>query len=257
MDDRSLKVSMVGDGDVGKTCLWSVYVKNVFPSEHVFFKLKPFTIKSAPDILNWDHYSFRVEESNTFVELNGIVFNLNIWVTAKQDGNHHKLRSLFYANVTRQTPETNHTFEFTWWFAIPWIQTDAIILCYAVDNRSSFTNLTTKWIPELTKHCSNIPIVLVGNYPINLNSSILEILKKFNFFSTGTKLDTRKIEKRNDFSSNPNQISYSDGKKKKKEIGATSFVECSALDGTNVQVVFEEALQCAVGLCNKRRCAIL
>lgn len=52
-------------------------------------------------------------------------------------------------------------------------------------------------------------------------------------------------------------ISFLEGKKKKKEIGATTFVECSALNGTNVQVVFEEALERALGFHEKKRCSIL
>lgn len=38
-----------------------------------------------------------------------------------------------------------------------------IILCYGIDNRSSFENISNKWIPDL-KHlsCKPIPYILVG-----------------------------------------------------------------------------------------------
>ncbi len=42
-------------------------------------------------------------------------------------------------------------------------KTDVFLLCYAVNNRTSFNNVTSKWIPELKHHCPNAPIVLVGN----------------------------------------------------------------------------------------------
>jgi len=42
------------------------------------------------------------------------------------------------------------------------LQTDCFILCYAINNRASFANIETKWIPELKHHCPKAAIVLVG-----------------------------------------------------------------------------------------------
>lgn len=44
-------------------------------------------------------------------------------------------------------------------------QANAFILCYSIENRASFENIMTKWIPEL-KHIENwpIPFILVGEY---------------------------------------------------------------------------------------------
>jgi len=36
------------------------------------------------------------------------------------------------------------------------------VLCFAVNMKSSFANLTSKWLPELNTHAPGIPIILVG-----------------------------------------------------------------------------------------------
>lgn len=38
--------------------------------------------------------------------------------------------------------------------------TDVFILCYSMDNRTSFENIYSKWYPELSPY--NKPIILVG-----------------------------------------------------------------------------------------------
>ena len=74
----------------------------------------------------------------------------------------------------------------------------------------------------------------------------------------GTKVDTRKKEKSGIFVSirtssaldkhvvhhnnlNFRQVSFTLGQKKSKEVGAASFIECSALERTNVELVFQTA----------------
>ena len=41
-------------------------------------------------------------------------------------------------------------------------QTDAFLLCYSIDSRSSFHNIQTKWFPELQHFCPGTPILLVA-----------------------------------------------------------------------------------------------
>lgn len=40
--------------------------------------------------------------------------------------------------------------------------TDVFILCYSMDNRTSFENIFSKWYPELSPY--NKPIILVGKF---------------------------------------------------------------------------------------------
>jgi GTPase SAR1 family protein len=40
-------------------------------------------------------------------------------------------------------------------------QADLFLLCFAVDDRVSFENMETKWIPDLEEY-SDVPIILLG-----------------------------------------------------------------------------------------------
>ncbi len=92
-------------------------------------------------------------------------------------------------------------------------QTDCFLLCFGIDNKTSFTNIQTKWIPELKHYAQNTPIVLVG-----------------------TKLDSR-IEGADKF------VTKQVGEDLKVKIGAKSYVECNAVTGENLLKVFEEAVR--------------
>lgn len=82
-----------------------------------------------------------------------------------------------------------------------------------------------QWYPEVTHHCSNVPVMLVG-----------------------TKLDLREnketVEKLAEKGLSP--ISFTQGLKMQKDIAAVRYVECSALTGRGVKAVFDQAIQVAL-----------
>ena len=41
-------------------------------------------------------------------------------------------------------------------------KTDVFLICFAINNKTSFDNITDKWIPEIKKHCPDVPLVIVG-----------------------------------------------------------------------------------------------
>ena len=41
-------------------------------------------------------------------------------------------------------------------------QTDIFLVCFSIENRTSFENVPSKWLPEIEHHCPHVPIVLVG-----------------------------------------------------------------------------------------------
>jgi len=41
-------------------------------------------------------------------------------------------------------------------------QTDVFLICFSLINSSSYENVRAKWFPEITHHCPNTPIILVG-----------------------------------------------------------------------------------------------
>ena len=41
-------------------------------------------------------------------------------------------------------------------------QTDVFLICFSVTSPASFENVRAKWYPEVSHHCPNTPIILVG-----------------------------------------------------------------------------------------------
>ncbi|KAL5961371.1 hypothetical protein TSMEX_010907, partial [Taenia solium] len=103
------------------------------------------------------------------------------------------------------------------------------VLCFAVDLRSSFSNVANKWVQDIRAICATTPILLVG-----------------------CKTDVR-------LKPGMNSISYSEGKKLAKEIGAVQYVECSALTNDGLDDVFAKAALIGAGLLTKKRsrCSIM
>ena len=82
--------------------------------------------------------SFRIDKEETEITIGETNFTINL-VEPKTDEDSDRYRPFYYKN------------------------SKVIILCYAVDNRPSFENISNKWIPDL-KHlsCKPIPYILVG-----------------------------------------------------------------------------------------------
>jgi Ras-related C3 botulinum toxin substrate 1 len=85
--------------------------------------------------------------------------------------------------------------------------------------------VSSKWYPEVSHHCPQTPIILVG-----------------------TKLDLREdretIERLREKGQNP--ISFESGMAKAKEINAIKYLECSALTQKGLKNVFDEAIRAVI-----------
>merc|ERR1711928_138661 len=95
-------------------------------------------------------------------------------------------------------------------------QTDVFLVCFAVIAESSFKNVQQKWIPEITHHAPGVPIILIGT-----KSDLREDQETIN----GLK------------AKNLSMVA---------QIGATKYVECSALTQDKLKTVFDEAIRAAL-----------
>ena len=101
-------------------------------------------------------------------------------------------------------------------------QTDVFLICFSLVNPASIENVITKWVPEVRHHCQNAQIVLVG-------------------CKSDLQSDFESIEKLKEKRLAP--ITYSQGARLAKDIGAYKFLECSALTQKGVKQVFDEAIR--------------
>jgi len=173
---QDIKLMVVGDGSVGKTCLLISYTTNSFPGEYV------------PTV--FDNYT-----ANAIVEGNPV--NLGLWDTAGSE-EYDSLRPLSYPG------------------------TDVFLVCFSLFSPESFHNVYKKWIPEITEHAPDTPIIIVG-----------------------TKLDLRNKPEAISALKENNQepITEEMGRVLCSKIGAKRYLECSALTQEGLAKVFEEAVK--------------
>ena len=180
---ESVKLVVVGDGAVGKTCLLIAYTSNSFPKEYV------------PTV--FDNYSANVRVADKTV-------SLSLWDTAGQE-DYDRLRPLSYP------------------------QTDVFLICFSVISSTSFSNVKTKWWPEVTHHCATDNILV------------------------GTKLDLRedpeKLESLKEKGLSP--ITTEQGEQLAAEIKAVKYMECSALTQKGLKEVFDFAIKTVLLPANK------
>ncbi|KAL8565400.1 hypothetical protein ACOMHN_029094 [Nucella lapillus] len=173
---KTAKCVVVGDEEVGKTCLLICYTTNVFPRESVPTKFDSYTA-----VLNIRGYQVRYD----------------LWDTIGQD-EYDQLRPLDYQNA------------------------DVFMVCFSVADHTSFERVTSKWVPELTKHSPGIPMVLVGT--------------KHDLHD-----DPGTIEQRKQKDQAP--ITTQQGSDLAEQIGAVRYVECSALEKRGLTEAFDAALE--------------
>lgn len=188
---RSIKCVVIGDGAVGKTSLLISYTTNTFPTDYVPTVFDNYTTTISVDPPNNNN-------TTTTIPTNKNLFKLNLWDTAGQE-EYDRLRPLSYP------------------------QTDIFLLCFAVNERTSFKNLTEKWLPELKQH-ANIE-----------NNDIWQSFKKLPIILVGTKSDLRDEALDEDAEC----IDTDDINAFVADNHILKYVECSAKNQTGITDIFQ------------------
>jgi small GTP-binding protein len=94
---------------------------------------------------------------------------------------------------------------------------DVFILCFAIDNRESFENVFSKWIPEAKKHNPSTPFVICA-----------------------TKLDLRQ--------KSHHDVSQKEAIEKSKASGASAYLECSAQTQVGLKPSFQNIVRIALNM---------
>ncbi|XP_026467351.1 ras-like GTP-binding protein RhoL [Ctenocephalides felis] len=108
--------------------------------------------------------------------------------------------------------------------------TDCFLLCYSISSRDSFDHVHSKWYPEIRHYSPKAPIILIA-----------------------TKIDLRN-------SNSHGLVTFEEGQAMHKKIRSSDFVECSALEYTNVDIVFIKAVRAVLqkeNAARKLKCNVL
>ena len=141
----------------------------------------------------FDNYS-----ANVMVD--GKPINLGLWDTAGQE-DYDRLRPLSYP------------------------QTDVFLICFSVVSFASYSNVKTKWVPEISHHAPGVPIILVGT-----KADLREDQQ------TLAQLQQKGVQ----------MVTAEQGNSMVKEIGAIKYLECSALTQNGLKQVFDDAIRAAL-----------
>jgi Ras-related C3 botulinum toxin substrate 1 len=131
--------------------------------------------------------------------VDGKPVNLGLWDTAGQE-DYDRLRPLSYP------------------------QTDVFLLCFSITSPNSFSNVKTRWFPEIQHHAPGVPIVLVGT-----KGDLREDQ------GTQTALRSRGLE----------MVTKDAANQMANDIGAKEYVECSPLTQEGLKYSLETAIRAA------------
>jgi len=104
-------------------------------------------------------------------------------------------------------------------------QTDVFLICFSIISPHSFDNVKSKWWPEIQHHAPGVPIILVGTKSDMRNDAAMAS----QLASKGLRV-----------------VSVEEAQQRAREIGAVSYMECSALTQEGLKTVFDEAIRASM-----------
>jgi cell division control protein 42 len=103
--------------------------------------------------------------------------------------------------------------------------TDVFLVCFCVVRPASFASVRTKWHAELAHHCPDVPRLLVGT-------------------KSDLRSDDHTLTQLEQTHERP--VSSEQGDELAEEIGACTYIECSARTQNGLDNVFNEAIRTAL-----------
>jgi len=103
--------------------------------------------------------------------------------------------------------------------------TNVFLICFNVDSIPALENAGSKWLDTIHHYCPGVPFVLVAT-KIDLREDA-ETIKKMSFHKMGP-------------------VTSAEGYSYSRQWSASIYVECSALEGTGVEKVFDAAVAAAI-----------
>ena len=207
-----VRCTLVGDSRVGKTSLLLSYQLENFQTQHCQTK--------------FDSYSKKVKYEQSDVNL--LLYD---------NGGNERL--------SQYGPKGN-------------IQTDIFFFCFAVDDHDSFENISKKWKNEL-QNCypedENDGCITSGRNSSRLSQPLimlvgckadkrvaLPVFKQIRTLRKDSVSELRRgMDKQPSLGGHP--ISVQEAERKKTEIGAFRYMECSAKEGKGIKEIFHEAIK--------------
>jgi len=104
-------------------------------------------------------------------------------------------------------------------------QTDVFLICFSIISPHSFENVKSKWWPEIQHHAPGVPVILVGTKSDLRNDSAM-----------AAQLAAKGLR----------MVTVEEAQQRAREIGAVTYMECSALTQEGLKAVFDEAIRAAL-----------
>lgn len=119
--------------------------------------------------------------------------------------------------------------------------TNVFILCFSVVDPDSYSNILSKWIPELNRMFFSLSLwyFSINNFKIKGYTARVPIIL------VGTKIDLRHDSATLEQLAEKNQrpISQSEGEHMARICSAKAYLECSSILNFNVRNVFQQAIE--------------
>ncbi|UNI18415.1 Rho GTPase [Purpureocillium takamizusanense] len=163
--------------------------------------------------------------------VDNVHIELSLWDTAGQE-EFDRLRSLSYDD------------------------TDLIMLCYSVESKDSLENVESKWVGEIADNCPGVKLVLVALKCDLREQGGEDDEANGNAGGEGSGPATEDGQARE---KGPT-INYDQGLEVARRIGASRYLECSAMKNRGVNEAFTEAARVALSVKKERednKCTVM